>query len=244
MSLTEESSALPRHVAIVMDGNGRWAKRRFLPRLAGHRQGAEALRRVVRWSIERGIRVLTVFAFSSENWSRPEDEVSGLMSLFSKALVREVPELDRQNVRVAFPGDRSVLSPAMRAALLRAEADTASNDRLVLNICFNYGGRWDIVQAARKLAERGASITEDALGAELALAHVSDPDLLIRTGGELRISNFLLWQMAYSEFYFSDKLWPEFDEAEFDRALQAYAQRERRFGQTSEQLDATPARVA
>lgn len=241
---SDSHTALPSHVAIVMDGNGRWAKRRFLPRLAGHRQGAEALRRVVRWSIERGIRVLTVFAFSSENWSRPEDEVSGLMSLFSRALVREVPELDRQNVRVVFPGDRSVLSPAMQEALLRAEADTAQNDRLVLNICFNYGGRWDIVQAANKLVQRGLPVTEAGLNSELALAHVPDPDLLIRTGGELRISNFLLWQMAYSEFYFSDKLWPEFDEAEFDRALQSFTQRERRFGQTSEQLDTHPARVA
>lgn len=244
MTLTEGNSAVPRHVAIVMDGNGRWAKRRFLPRLAGHRQGAEALRRVVRWSMERGIGALTVFAFSSENWNRPEDEVSGLMSLFSKALVREVPELDRQNVRVVFPGDRSVLSSAMQAALQRAEADTAANDRLVLNICFNYGGRWDVVQAARKLAERGEGITEESLGAELSLSHVPDPDLLIRTGGELRISNFLLWQMAYSELYFSDKLWPEFDEAEFDKALLAFSQRERRFGQTTEQLDASPARAA
>ena len=235
---------MPGHVAIVMDGNGRWAKRRFLPRLAGHRQGAETLRRVVRWSIERGIRTLTVFAFSSENWSRPEDEVSGLMSLFSRALVREVPELDRQNVRVVFPGDRSVLSPAMQDALLRAEADTAQNDRLTLNICFNYGGRWDIVQAANKLVQRGEPITESALASELSLAHAPDPDLLIRTGGELRISNFLLWQMAYSEFYFSDKLWPEFDEAEFDKALRSFTQRERRFGQTSEQLDAPPEKVA
>ena len=227
-----------------MDGNGRWAKRRFLPRLAGHRQGAETLRRVVRWSIERDIRTLTVFAFSSENWSRPEDEVTGLMSLFSRALVREVPELDRQNVRVVFPGDRSVLSPAMQAALLRAETDTAQNDRLTLNICFNYGGRWDIVQAANKLVQRGEPITESTLAFELSLAHAPDPDLLIRTGGELRISNFLLWQMAYSEFYFSDKLWPEFDEAEFDKALRSFTQRERRFGQTSEQLDAPPEKVA
>lgn len=241
---SESTPGLPGHVAIVMDGNGRWAKRRFLPRLAGHRQGAETLRKVVRWSIERGIRTLTVFAFSSENWSRPEDEVSGLMSLFSRALVREVPELDRQNVKVVFPGDCSVLSPAMQDALLRAESDTAKNDRLTLNICFNYGGRWDIVQAAKKLVQRGEAITESALASELSLAHVPDPDLLIRTGGELRISNFLLWQMAYSEFYFSDKLWPEFDEAEFDKALRSFTQRERRFGQTSEQLDAPPEKVA
>lgn len=234
-------SAVPTHVAIVMDGNGRWAKQRFLPRLAGHRQGLETLRAVVRWSMARGVRVLTVFAFSSENWKRPADEVSGLMGLMAKALVREVPDLLKAGVQLHFPGDRSGLPAAVSQGLLQAERDTAGNERLVLNICFNYGGRWDIVQAAARLAECGATITEQALSAELALSHVPDPDLLIRTGGEVRISNFLLWQLAYSELYFSDRLWPAFDEAEYDRALAAFAGRERRFGQTTEQLQAPSA---
>lgn len=236
-SLTPSAPAVPTHVAIVMDGNGRWAKKRFLPRLAGHRQGLETLRSVVRWSMARGVRVLTVFAFSSENWKRPADEVSGLMGLMAKALTREVPELSQAGVQLHFPGDRSVLTPEVAAGLLQAELNTAHNDKLVLNVCFNYGGRWDVVQAAQRLAAQGEPITEAALSSALALAHVPDPDLLIRTGGELRISNFLLWQLAYSELYFSDRLWPAFDEAEFDRALAAYAARERRFGQTSEQVE-------
>jgi len=230
------SATTPRHIAIVMDGNGRWAKKRFLPRLAGHKMGVDALRRVVGHCLQRGVGVLTVFAFSSENWKRPADEVSGLMDLVVKGLMREVPALREQGVRVHFPGDRSALSPTVLASLEDAERSTAHNSRLVFNICFNYGGRWDIVQAAQRLAQRGDLITEAALGAELALAHVPDPDLLIRTGGELRISNFLLWQVAYSELYFSDKFWPDFDEAELDRALAAYGSRERRFGQTSEQV--------
>jgi undecaprenyl diphosphate synthase len=227
---------LPQHIAIVMDGNGRWAKKRFLPRLAGHRQGVEALRRVTRWCLDRHIPVLSVFAFSSENWNRPADEVSGLMGLLLKALAGEVKSLKKAGVRLYFPGDRSSLAPAIQAGLTQAEQDTANNTQLVLNICFNYGGRWDIVQAAQALAARGQAITEDTLAGELALHHVPDPDLLIRTGGELRISNFMLWQAAYSELYFSDKLWPEFDEAEFDKALTCFAQRERRFGKTSEQV--------
>lgn len=234
--------ALPRHIAIVMDGNGRWAKKRFLPRLAGHKQGVEALRRVTRFCLSRGIPVLSVFAFSSENWNRPADEVSGLMGLLLKALAGEVKELKNAGVRLYFPGDRAALSPAVQAGLAKAEQDTESNTRMVLNICFNYGGRWDIVHAAQALASRGQVITEEALSAELALSHVPDPDLLIRTGGELRISNFMLWQAAYSELYFSDKLWPEFDEVEFDAALACFARRERRFGKTSEQV--APASVA
>ena len=228
--------AAPRHVAIVMDGNGRWAKRRFMPRIAGHRQGVESLRRCIRACAERGVQVLTVFAFSSENWSRPEDEVSGLMDLLGKALTREVPELRQNGIRLYFVGDRESLSPRLRSELAEAEAATAGNTRLVLNVCFNYGGRWDIAQAAARLASRGAPITERSMAGAMALAHVPDPDLLIRTGGEKRISNFLLWQCAYSELFFTDCLWPDFDEAALDTALVDYAGRERRFGQTSEQV--------
>lgn len=177
------SSAVPRHVAVVMDGNGRWAKKRFLPRLAGHKQGLESLRRCVRHCIERGVRVLTVFAFSSENWNRPAEEVSGLMNLLAGALAREVPSLHQEGVQLHFVGERSSLSDKVVAGFLQAEALTASNDRLVLNVCFNYGGRWDIAQAAAGLAAQGIAITESSLGAALAMAHVPDPDLLIRTGG-------------------------------------------------------------
>lgn len=236
MSVDSRTDAVPHHVAIVMDGNGRWAQQRLLPRLAGHRQGLEKLREVVRWSIEAGVRVLTVFAFSSENWRRPADEVSGLMGLLAKALDREVPELSQAGVRLCFPGDREALAPALRRSLEAAEAQTAAHETLVLNVCFNYGGRWDIVQAARRLAQRGEPITEASLSAALALAHVPDPDLVIRTGNELRISNFLIWQMAYSELHFSDALWPAFTHEAFQRALEDYARRQRRFGRTPEQV--------
>ena len=229
-------SQVPQHIAIVMDGNGRWASKRFLPRIAGHRQGVESLRRCVRAVVQRGVKVLTVFAFSSENWHRPVDEVSGLMDLFAMALGREVPQLKLDGIRIKFVGERAGLSAKVAAGIEQAESLTASNSRLVLNICFNYGGRWDIVQAAAKLAAQGKPITEQALSTAMALAHVADPDLVVRTGGEQRISNFLLWQSAYSEFYFSDKLWPEFDEAELDRAIASYGQRERRFGKTSDQV--------
>ncbi|QXL84805.1 polyprenyl diphosphate synthase [Comamonas sp. NLF-1-9] len=230
------AAAVPRHIAIVMDGNGRWAQRRLLPRLAGHRQGVEALRRCVKACAERGVAVLTVFAFSSENWSRPQDEVSGLMQLMGKALLREVPQLVQDGVRLHFVGERAGLSEAMRAALAEGEAATAGATRMVLNVCFNYGGRWDIAQAAARLAREGSAITEDSLQRAMALGHVSDPDLLVRTGGELRISNFLLWQAAYSELYFTDTLWPDFDEQALDAAIADYRARERRFGRTSEQL--------
>jgi undecaprenyl diphosphate synthase len=233
---TPNAERIPHHVAIVMDGNGRWATRRFLPRVAGHKKGLDALRACVRHCGERGVKVLTVFAFSSENWKRPADEVSALMELLAGALAREVPMLRGEGVQLHFIGDRSALGDKVRAGLEQAEAATASNTRLVFNVCFNYGGRWDIAQAAEKLAARGEPITEEALAGVLALAHVPDPDLLIRTGGEQRISNFLLWQAAYSELYFTDKLWPEFDAAALDAALADYAARERRFGQTSEQV--------
>ncbi|WP_313076187.1 polyprenyl diphosphate synthase [Melaminivora sp.] len=238
------NSSVPHHIAIVMDGNGRWARKRFLPRLAGHRQGVESLRRCVRACAARGVRVLTVFAFSSENWSRPADEVSGLMELMAKALAREVPELSRDGVCVHFVGEKAGLSDGVRQGLAQAEAATVGNTRLTLNVCFNYGGRWDIAQAAAALAARGEPITEANLQAATALAHVPDPDLVIRTGGEMRISNFLLWQTAYSEFFFSDRLWPDFDEAALDEAIASYAARERRFGLTSEQVQGQEPREA
>ena len=229
-------NTVPHHVAIVMDGNGRWAKRRLMPRIAGHRQGVESLRRCIRACVKRGVGVLTVFAFSSENWGRPQDEVSGLMELMGKALVREVPELKQAGIRLHFVGDRQGLPERMRQSLTQAEAATADNRGMVLNVCFNYGGRWDIAQAAAQLAARGEPITENALDRALALSHGPDPDLLIRTGGEQRIRNFLLWLCAYSELYFSDRLWPDFDEAALDEAFAAFAERERRFGKTSEQV--------
>jgi undecaprenyl diphosphate synthase len=227
---------VPHHIAIVMDGNGRWATRRYLPRVAGHKKGVDALRSCVRHCGEVGVKVLTVFAFSSENWNRPPEEVSGLMELLAVALTREVPHLKAEGVRIQFVGDRSALSEKVRNGLLQAEASTAANTRLLLNVCFNYGGRWDVAQAARRLAERGEPITEESLDRAMALSHVPDPDLLIRTGGEQRISNFLIWQAAYSELYFSDKLWPDFDEAALDAAIADYARRERRFGRTSAQI--------
>jgi undecaprenyl diphosphate synthase len=227
---------IPRHIAIVMDGNGRWAKKRFLPRIAGHRQGVESLSACVKACMERGVGVLTVFAFSSENWNRPSDEVSGLMDLLVLALAKQVPRLNANGVQLHFIGDRQRLSKKVQAGLQDAEINTAGNQRLIFNVCFNYGGRWDIAQAAQKLASRGEAITEQSLDQAMALAHVPDPDLLIRTGGELRISNFMLWQAAYSELYFSDKLWPDFDAATLDEAIAAYSARERRFGKTSAQL--------
>jgi len=233
-----DSNVVPHHIAIVMDGNGRWASRRLLPRLVGHKQGVESLRRCVRACRERGVRVLTVFAFSSENWNRPQDEVSGLMELMAMALAREVPQLAKEGVRLHFVGERAGLSDKVRAGLTQSEDATAHNTALVLNVCFNYGGRWDIAQAAAALAQHGAPITEASLHAAMGMAHVPDPDLLIRTGGEMRISNFLLWQAAYSELYFSDRLWPDFDEAALDDAIAAYGARERRFGKTSEQIQA------
>jgi undecaprenyl diphosphate synthase len=229
-------SSIPHHIAIVMDGNGRWAKQRYLPRVAGHRQGVESLRRCVRACSDRGVKVLTVFAFSSENWSRPNEEVSGLLDLLAGALTREVKPMHESGVRICFIGDRSRMSDKVRAGFAKAELDTQNNTRITLNVCFNYGGRWDIAQAASKLVAQGAPITEANLDAAMALAHVSDPDLVIRTGGEYRISNFLLWQSAYSELYFTDALWPDFDETALDAAMADFAMRERRFGKTSEQV--------
>jgi len=227
---------VPHHIAMVMDGNGRWAAKRFLPRIAGHRQGVESLKRIVRACAQRGVGVLTVFAFSSENWNRPADEVSGLMDILAMALSREVPQLKRDGVRLRFIGLRSGLSERVARGLADAETATESNTTLSLNVCFNYGGRWDIVDAASRLAQTDTPITEQSLGAALSTAYCGDPDLIIRTGGERRLSNFLLWQAAYSELHFSDLLWPDFDEAALDAAIDDFASRERRFGMTSAQL--------
>jgi undecaprenyl diphosphate synthase len=227
---------VPHHIAIVMDGNGRWATKRFLPRVAGHKQGADVLQRCVKACAARGVAVLTVFAFSSENWNRPPEEVSGLMELMVLSLSREMPKLMADGVRLHFVGERAGLSAKVNASLTQAELATSLNTGLIFNVCFNYGGRWDIAQAAAKLAALGEPITQLSLDRAMALAHVADPDLLIRTGGEKRLSNFLLWQAAYSELYFTDKLWPEFDAAELDRAIAAFGLRERRFGMTSQQL--------
>jgi undecaprenyl diphosphate synthase len=234
-------SDVPHHIAIVMDGNGRWAHKRFLPRIAGHRQGVESLKRCARACDAVGVKVLTVFAFSSENWNRPRDEVSGLLELFALALGREVKNMHAEGVRLCFVGDRQGLGDRVLQGIAQAEALTAGNTGLRLNVCFNYGGRWDIVQAAQRLVQLGLPVTEANLSAGMALAGVPDPDLVIRTGGEMRISNFLLWQSAYSELVFSDALWPDFDEAALKSAISAYAQRERRFGKTSAQIQSDTA---
>jgi undecaprenyl diphosphate synthase len=234
--MTVSSQNVPHHIALVMDGNGRWASKRFLPRIAGHRQGVESLKRLVKASVQRGIKVLTVFAFSSENWSRPADEVSGLMDILAMALSREVSQLQRDGVRLHFVGSREGLSERVSRGLDEAELATRTNSTLTLNVCFNYGGRWDIVQAAAALAKAGEVITEQTLSAALSTALSGDPDLIIRTGGEYRLSNFLLWQAAYAEMHFSDLLWPDFDEAALDAALIDYVSRERRFGMTSAQV--------
>lgn len=225
--------AVPRHVAIVMDGNGRWARRRFMPRSMGHKAGVDALVKVVQAAADRGIGYLTVFAFSSENWKRPEEEVSGLMSLLIVALSKHLSKLRTDGVKVRVVGDLAGVSPKVRQALLDACAETAHNDRLVLTVAFNYGGRWDIVQACRRIVAEGldpARIDEAEVARFMAMSYAPDPDLFIRTGGEVRLSNFLLWQSAYAELVFTDCLWPDFDAGELDRALAAYRQRERRFG--------------
>lgn len=225
-----------------MDGNGRWASRRKMPRVFGHEQGVEALVRTVRACVERGIEYLTVFAFSSENWKRPEEEVSGLMSLVLVAVSRHVAKLAEEGVRIRIVGDRTAVSEKVRASWDKAEAATRDNRRMVLSVAFNYGGRWDIVQACRRAVADGLTadaLTEAALSRYMALSHAPDPDLFIRTGGELRISNFLLWQAAYAELYFTDCLWPDFDAAQLDASLAAFAARERRFGDV--QAAAAPA---
>ncbi|MET0382159.1 MAG: polyprenyl diphosphate synthase [Burkholderiaceae bacterium] len=224
---------VPRHVAIVMDGNGRWAKKRFMPRIVGHKHGVDALVRTIQACANRGVDHLTVFAFSSENWKRPEEEVSGLMGLVLSAMTRYLTKIAGDGVRVRIIGDRAAVSQSVRSAWERAEKATEHNTRITVWVAFNYGGRWDIVQACRRAVEAGlepALITEEALSGYMALREAPDPDLFIRTGGEVRISNFLLWQVAYAELYFTDCLWPDFDDGELDRALDVYARRDRRFG--------------
>ncbi len=225
--------SVPRHVAIVMDGNGRWAKKRYLPRFFGHKAGVDALVKVINASADRGVEYLTVFAFSSENWKRPEDEVSGLMGLVLVAVTKYLAKLARDGVKIVIVGDRSAVSDRLRAAWTEAEEATRHNTRITLSVAFNYGGRWDVVQACRHAVADGLQpdeITEARLSGYMAMKHAPDPDLFIRTGGEVRISNFLLWQVAYSELVFSDCLWPDFDVHALDAALAAYAARERRFG--------------
>ncbi|MFN2381511.1 MAG: polyprenyl diphosphate synthase [Guyparkeria sp.] len=243
-----DRARLPRHVAIVMDGNGRWARARHLPRTVGHQRGRRAVRATIRAAMRRGVPLLTLFAFSSENWKRPADEVDALMRLFINALEKELDELDENGVRLTFIGERSRLEASVRALMEAAEARTAVNERLQLQIAVSYGGQWDILQAARQLAERHAEFPlrlddsetlRSAFEGGLATAGQSPVDLFIRTGGERRLSNFLLWQAAYAELYFTDVLWPLFDEAEFDHALTWFAGRNRRFGRV-ESNEATP----
>jgi len=224
---------VPRHVAIVMDGNGRWAKRRFMPRIFGHKHGVDALVGTINACANRGVEHLTVFAFSSENWKRPEEEVSGLMGLVLSAMTRYLTKIAGDGVRVRIIGDREAVSPTVRKAWERAEKTTEHNTRITVWVAFNYGGRWDIVQACRRAIQAGvpaSELTEETLSRYMAQCEAPDPDLFVRTGGEVRISNFLLWQVAYSELYFTDCLWPDFDETELDRAFQVYASRDRRFG--------------
>src|ERR1700736_2303258 len=235
----------PQHVAIIMDGNGRWARSRGLPRPAGHRASVKVVRRTVEECARRNVDYLTLFAFSSENWRRPPDEVGMLMNLFLDALEREVADLHGNGVRLRFLGDRNLLGTALAQRMADAEALTAANSGLGLMVALAYGGRWDLTQACRLLATEVAAgtllaseISEAHVAARLALAGIPDPDLLIRTGGEQRISNFLLWNLAYTEMYFSDGLWPEFSPAHLDAAFECFAQRERRFGKTSGQLTA------
>ena len=227
-----------------MDGNGRWARQRALPRQAGHRAGVKTARQVVEACVRRGVGALTLFAFSSENWRRPRREVGALMRLFIEALEREVEELHGNGIRLSFIGDRAGLSATLQARMQAAEARTRDNERLDLVVALAYGGRWDIVQATQALAREAAAgrldpaaIDEAALAARLALAGLPEPDLLIRTGGEHRVSNFLLWNLAYAEFYFTDRLWPDFDEHDLDAALERFGRVERRYGQTSAQLE-------
>jgi len=224
---------VPRHVAVVMDGNGRWARSRFMPRFFGHKAGVDALVRAVNLFADRGVEYLSVFAFSSENWKRPTEEVSGLMSLVLVAVSKYLGKLAKDGVRIRIVGDRSAVSDKLREAWEQAEALTRDNTRITLAVCFNYGGRWDVVQAARRAIAEGLApeqLDEAWLGRHMALSFAPDPDLFIRTGGEMRISNFMLWQSAYAEFHFTDCLWPDFGAEEIDRALAAYAQRDRRFG--------------
>ncbi len=233
--------AVPRHIAIIMDGNGRWAKQRFMPRVAGHQRGVEALREVVKACRELGVGYLTVFAFSSENWRRPAEEVSFLMSLFLKMLEREAAKLHENNIRLKIIGDRSRFDDKLKQTMREAEQLTANNSALTLTVAANYGGRWDVMQALKAMLkdhpQLAQTFSEEDLQPYLSMSDAPEPDLFIRTGGEQRISNFMLWQLAYTELYFTDTLWPTFDRGELDKAIASYQKRERRFGRTSEQLE-------
>lgn len=238
------TGSLPRHVAIIMDGNGRWAKKRKLPRIAGHRSGVDSVRKVVRACGKKGIEVLTLFAFSSENWRRPKREVTLLMELFMRALQQEVDSLNRNNVRLRVIGKLKDLPPRLQALIENAEKVTSNNTGLTLVIASNYGGHWDIANAAQQVAQRVKQgeisveeVTPELLQQHICLSDLPEPDLFIRTGGERRISNYLLWQLAYTELYFTDSLWPDFDEDEFDIALTSFANRQRRFGRTGDQVE-------
>jgi len=235
-----ETGPIPKHIAIIMDGNGRWAKKKFLPRMAGHRQGVETVRNVIKSCADYGVEFLTLFAFSSENWRRPADEVSFLMQLFASALEQEISKLHENGIRFKVIGDTSKFESKITQFIQKGEQLTARNSKLTLTIAANYGGRWDIMQAMRKMLENSTDSTtlfeEEKLQQHLSMSYAPEPDLFIRTGGECRISNFLLWQLAYTELYFTDTLWPDFDENEFALAVQSYQKRERRFGQTSEQI--------
>ncbi len=237
------SGAIPKHIAVIMDGNGRWAKQRQLPRFAGHKKGVETVRGIIKGCLEHGVSYLTLFAFSSENWRRPEEEVSLLMQLFVKALKNEVERLRKNGVRLRIIGDLSRFDPQLQDLIAEAEKQTAENDALHLTIAANYGGRWDILQAVNRMMRASPGKvegwTEAELESHLCMSFAPEPDLFIRTGGEQRISNFLLWQLAYTELYFTETLWPEFDEAALAAAIASYGQRERRFGRTSEQLAET-----
>ncbi|PHS24803.1 MAG: di-trans,poly-cis-decaprenylcistransferase [Methylophaga sp.] len=237
------SEPVPQHIAIIMDGNGRWAKQRHQPRFMGHRAGVKAVENIVKHCAELGVSVLSLFAFSSENWRRPNKEVSLLMELFALSLKQQAKRLHKNNIRLQIIGDISKFSDSLQKQITQAQQLTADNTGLIINIAANYGGRWDIVQAVQKVAEQVASgdvqaedITEDMIGAELTTASIAEPDLFIRTGGEQRVSNFMLWQMAYTEFYFSETLWPDFDAEQLDHAILSFNKRERRFGKTSEQV--------
>lgn len=239
-----QASDIPRHIAIIMDGNGRWAKKRFMPRIMGHKRGVEIVRNVVKYCIEDGVEFLTLFAFSSENWRRPPEEVNFLMRLFMEALEREVAKLHKNNIRLILIGDRSRFDTQLVEAIQRAETLTANNTKLTLTIAANYGGRWDINQAMVRMLqdkpELASGFRESDMEPYLSMSYAPEPDLFIRTGGEKRISNFLLWQLAYTELFFTDILWPDFNRASFHKALESYRHRERRFGRTSEQLGKTP----
>lgn len=234
------SVEIPNHIAVIMDGNGRWARKRFLPRVAGHKRGVETVRDLVKQCAKLNVKFLTLFAFSSENWRRPDDEVSFLMSLFMDALKREVTKLHENNIRLILIGDRSRFSPELVKQIEASEELTTNNTGLTLTIAANYGGRWDILQATNtmiaKNRDKAEPYSEDDLTPHLAMHYAAEPDLFIRTGGEKRVSNFLLWQLAYTEFYFTDTLWPDFDADAFQTAISSYQQRERRYGRTSEQL--------